>query len=70
MENKPFYASKTIWGLAVMIAALVLPKMFAGEDKTALASQLADWALVIGEIIGGILVVVGRLKANTKLTPK
>lgn len=60
---KPWYQSKTIIGAVITVLALVLTAFGYGigaEDQAA----LADYAVSLGGIVGGLLAIYGRVKAS------
>lgn len=63
MESKFALYSKTIIGLIVLVAGIYMP----GIDKDALSSELATIAEIAVQLIGAVLVVWGRVKADTPI---
>lgn len=59
METKPFWASKTFWGL---VLGVVAPFVLQFSDITL---DQAGWAEDIAQVIGGILILWGRVTATT-----
>jgi hypothetical protein len=62
-DVKPWYMSKTIIGAVVTVLALVAGVFGYGigvEDQAA----LADYAVTIGGVVGGLLAIYGRVKAS------
>jgi len=72
METKKWYQSLTVWGAAILtICALILP-MF-GQQTAAEVVQESNTDIMtiltkIGEVIGLIVVVIGRFRAKTSVT--
>jgi uncharacterized membrane protein len=62
-DVKPWYMSKTIIGAVITVLALVAGVFGYGigaEDQAA----LADYAVTIGGVVGGLLAIYGRVKAS------
>lgn len=59
-QTKPWYLSKTIWGVIITFVAFLSKSIFKFE--------IPDISANIVEIIGMVLAVVGRFQASTKLT--
>lgn len=65
--NKPWYASRGVWGGIVTILSLVagfLGYTVGPEDREALIIALSG----IGGAVGSVVAVVGRVKATKKIT--
>ena len=65
-DVKPWYMSKTIIGAVVTVLALVATAFGYGigaEDQAA----LADYAVSLGGIVGGLLAIYGRVKASKEI---
>ena len=62
-ETKPIWRSKTIIGLAMMVIGLIVKQFNLPISTTEIATVIA----FILEGVGGILVFVGRLKADKKI---
>ena len=63
---KPWWQSKTLWGAIVAIASSALG--FAGlELGEADAEALTGLLTSLGAAIGGIIAIVGRLKAKSRI---
>ncbi|WP_375588895.1 hypothetical protein ABWH89_18110 [Hoeflea alexandrii] len=65
-DIKPWWQSKTLWGAFVAIAssALGLTGFELGEtDREALTGLLTSF----GAVVGGIIAIVGRLKAKSRI---
>lgn len=70
MENKPWYLSKTIWGTAITLVALVAPKVVGWlgatpDEATATVLTIADG---VAAVVGAALAIYGRVKADKKIT--
>ena len=68
---KFFLSSKTIWGLLIMVAGIVLGKTgitLPEEFKDTAAQQLADIAPLVIDAIGAIVAAYGRAKATQPLS--
>lgn len=74
IDEKWFALSRTIWGMILMAAPVILPMVgfdWTPEKAAALEEAATQWEtlLVAGSgFIGAILVVVGRQGAKSKLT--
>ena len=65
-DIKPWWQSKTLWGAIVTVAsvALGLAGLELGEaDAEALTGLLTS----LGAALGGIIAIVGRLKAKSRI---
>lgn len=64
--TKKWYESKTIWGgiIALLAAALGAFGYVIDTDTQATIVELVN---VIGAAIGGLLAIIGRIKANKKV---
>ena len=67
--KKPWYQSTTIQGLILLVATIAAGKMDwnFGEGEKAIATDLI---VAVGEIIGSVMVLWGRLKAKDQITIK
>lgn len=65
-DIKPWWQSKTLWGAIVTIgsAALDLAGLELGEAET---EALTGFLTSLGAAIGGIIAIVGRLKAKSRI---
>jgi uncharacterized membrane protein YhaH (DUF805 family) len=61
MESKPFWQSRTLWG-AVSLVAVSLAQAF-GYD----IGDANGWTSVVLTLIGGVVTVVGRVKAVKRI---
>lgn len=71
MEGKPFWQSKTLWGLLLMVLGFVLPMLGVTVPENMQEDVLADvmgMMPAISKVVGGVLVIIGRFKATKKLT--
>jgi uncharacterized membrane protein len=70
METKHWYTSKTLWGAFIMVLAIAL-KFFGVELSTDEQAQAPDVIVeaihAVMALIGFIMTIVGRAKAETKL---
>ena len=65
-DMKPWWQSKTLWGAIVAIASSVLG--LAGFELGAVdAEALTGLLTSLGAAIGGIIAIVGRLKAKSRI---
>ncbi len=65
MGFKPFYKSKTVWGGVVTILACL--SVVFGIDLNEEGGRLSHVAAGIIGALGGLIAVVGRFDANTKI---
>ncbi len=67
-EPKPWYSSKTIWAALAVIAIAVL-QIFrvAVDDQT--KTDVTSWFELVGQVVAGLAVLVGRLFASRKIGP-
>ena len=70
MESKPWYLSKTIWGLAVAAAAMLLQWRFGVKigDQGAVTDEAVNAASAVVQAAGVLIAAYGRIKANATLT--
>lgn len=68
METKAWYESKTIWGTLIAGVCLALNLLGVGEvspeEQATLTNNIADIAILGGQIVGVVLAFVGRLSAD------
>jgi hypothetical protein len=65
-ESKPWYASSGVWGGVIAVLAAVLGLLgysIGAEDQVALAGYVAT----IGSVVGGLLAIIGRVRASKKI---
>jgi hypothetical protein len=70
MESKPWYLSKTIWGAVVGVASGGLALAGHGLSSDAQAWLTDEVVQVIeagAAVVGGLLAIYGRVKAETKI---
>ena len=69
MESKPWYLSKTLWGLAVAAVAMLLQWRFGIKigDQGLVTDEVVNVASSIVQVIGVGLAAYGRVKATTTL---
>jgi hypothetical protein len=71
VENKPWYSSRTIWASIVAIAAtaaaLILRKNVTPRTQETITDFLAASIPQIVAIVSGIVVIWGRVKAETRI---
>jgi hypothetical protein len=67
-EAKPWYQSTSVIGSIVTLASMVLALSGVNVSE-AQASQLADKLMLVGMGVGGVLSLVGRLKADQPIGP-
>lgn len=66
MQNKPWYLSKTIWGVAVTALAAIIPTV-AKMNAEGLTGDLTQLASGVALVVGAALAIYGRYKAATKI---
>lgn len=68
MIRKPLWASKTVWGIAVMALSVLAEKFLAREvtpaDEAALLAILEQYGPEVGAAIGAALAIYGRVRAR------
>ena len=70
MKGKPWWASKTIWGGIVAAACGLLAlagHQVSPDTQNFLTQQAVQVATAVATVIGGVLAIYGRLKAQTKI---
>ena len=69
-STKTWYLSKTLWGLAVADAAMLLQWRFGVKigDQGAVTDEAVNAASAVAQAAGALLAAYGRIKANTTLT--
>lgn len=70
MDSKPWYLSKTIWGLAVAAAAMLLQWRFGVKigDQGAVTDEAVNAASAVAQTAGVLIAAYGRIRASTTLT--
>ncbi len=68
-EAKPWYLSRTIWGVVVMMVAS-LAHIFHYEIDQQLQTDITNYIASIGDVVGGGLTIYGRIKASKAITVK
>lgn len=63
MDNKAWYLSRGVWGSVVVILAMLL-KSFGHEISPDLQGAMVDNAIAVVTVIGGVIALVGRVKAT------
>jgi hypothetical protein len=66
--TKPWYQSTTIIGLLVLVTTIILKRF--GIDASGEESALTTLLMGAGEIIGAVMVLIGRLKAKKEIVIK
>jgi len=70
MEEKKWWLSKTLWGAACLIAAFLLTWLgveVTPEEQQTFVDMLVEVLDKITALVGLVLVIIGRFKANTHL---
>jgi uncharacterized membrane protein len=71
MDNKSWYASKTIWGVVLSLGGKVVAGVFGVEVSEAETAQLTDsvvaFVSVLVSFVGDALAFYGRVKATKKI---
>jgi hypothetical protein len=75
METKAWYESKTIWGSIISVGALVagffgIKDEVDPETQAKLVDNIVVIAGAVGSVIGTVLSIYGRIKANATIAPK
>lgn len=65
-DTKQWYESKSIWGAIFMILALVA-QAFGYEITSPDQASLVDYFSGIAGGVGGLLAIIGRVKASKKI---
>lgn len=71
MDFKDWWKSKTLWGALVVAVSFILQllgKTISPDQQSILTDQLTTIATAVGEVVGIIIVVVGRFMAKTAIT--
>ena len=64
--TKKWYESKTIWGGIIALLAAALGAFGYAVD-TDMQATIVDLVTVIGTAVGGLLAIIGRIKAHKKV---
>jgi len=70
MVDEKWYLSKTVWGVLVGFAALILANFgytITSEQGTDLTNTLVMLAQAISGLVGFILVLIGKVQSNRKI---
>lgn len=67
-DTKKWYASKSIWGSILLIAALIA-QAFGYSLGEADQAQLVDIFSGVAGSVGGVMAVVGRIIASKAIIP-
>jgi hypothetical protein len=67
-QNKPWYQSKTIIGGIVAAACSVAAIVFKREIGADMITLITDNIFSIVSALGGVLAIIGRLKAKGQIT--
>lgn len=65
-ENKAWWQSKAIWGGIVTLGS-VAAGAFGIYVDTQTQAEIMDYLVVGAGAVGGLLAIIGRLKANKKI---
>lgn len=65
-DSKPWYASMTIWAALVTLVATLLAK-FGYTIDDSMKSDLAEKVYSLAQLIGGIVVIIGRVRAQKQV---
>jgi hypothetical protein len=63
VEEKPWYASKTIWGSLISVAAALAAAVGIGLDQTT-QGEIADAMVQLVGAAGALFAIYGRLTAT------
>ena len=66
-DAKPWWQSKVIIGTAVAMLAGVVKVAMGTEIDASLQGQIVDAVLLLGQLGGGMLAIIGRFTAKTAL---
>lgn len=74
MDSKPWWQSKTVWGVIAMALAFVAKIVFKVDVPDGSEESLTDLgiqaATSVVALLGAVLALFGRAKADTTLTVK
>lgn len=72
MDEKKWYASKTIWASLIVVVVAAL-SMFGRTEEAAVVTEqsegIADWIVQLVMLIAGAFAFYGRITAKKVLTP-
>jgi predicted benzoate:H+ symporter BenE len=70
MEGKSWYLSRTVWGAAAVVLGLVSPTVlhWFGATPDEASVVLVALASAVADVVGLVLVIIGRAKAQGPLT--
>ncbi len=71
MDEKKWYASKTIWASLLVVVVALLSMLGRTEEAAVVSEQaegIADWVVKLVIAIGGAIAFYGRITAKTKVT--
>ena len=70
-ETQKWYTSKTIWGIIVAFLAFLLQSLgvleVLPEEQTGLAETLTTLGVSLGELLGLIIALYGRVSATKRI---
>jgi len=70
VESKPWYLSKTIWGAVIGVVAgglALIGHGLSSETQTWLANEVVQVVEAGVTVVGGVLAIYGRVKAETTI---
>lgn len=71
METKSWYSSLTIWGGIINMVALILEitgiVKLSPEEQASLTQTLTTFGTIVGQTIGVVMVIIGRIRATKKI---
>lgn len=65
-SSKPWWQSKTVWGGLIALAAAIAGAFGYVVDPDVQA-ELVDYVLAVATGVGGVLAIIGRLKAKDRI---
>lgn len=65
-KTKPWYASRAVWGGIIAVGSAAAGALGYNMDAE-VQLNLVELLPVLGSAIGGLLAVVGRIKADSKI---
>jgi len=66
-DNKPWYASKGVWGSLVAMGAGIAGAIWGVSVTDADQATIVSSITAIAGAVGGIIALIGRLKASKKV---